>query len=307
MCPLRYFAHPLATLSPRDLLLLEYLNLNPSMAALEVGTGSGSSLIRLAPHVASLDGVDVCSGPLDRIRQAIARYQPELSEKIRLFELNFCEQDAYAHLPQQYDLVFSCDTIEHVPDASAFFRNIYGVLKPGGVAFLTYPNEHPRHAHGISFFQYKSNLERMLLNAGFAEGEFQIDRLSMSQFSTVVGWLGWFGPRKAMKRLGRLFHSVGAPQASMRIEEQFPPNRKPQTFDETDFFAVASRYERLAPVINLYCWGLMRLMAMARPVYQIVPVKEQIWDTQILIRTTRTATVPKTAKHSNIPSAGAIF
>jgi SAM-dependent methyltransferase len=307
MRPLRYFAHPLATLSPRDLLLLEYLNLNPSMAALEVGTGSGSSLIRLAPHVASLDGVDVCSGPLERIRQAIAKYRPELSGKIRLFELNFCDQDAYAQLPQRYDLVFSCDTIEHVPDAAAFFRNIYGVLKPGGVAFLTYPNEHPRHAHGISFFQHKSTLERMLLNAGFVEGEFQIDRLTMGRFPTVVGWLGWFGPRKAMKRLARLFHSGGAAPASTPIEEHFPPNRKPQTFDETDFFAVASRYERLAPMINLYCWGLMRLMAMARPVYRIVPADEQIWDTQILIRITRTAAVPKPEKHLNIQSAGAVL
>ncbi|MEX2139915.1 MAG: methyltransferase [Pirellulales bacterium] len=278
MRPLRYFSHPLATLSPRDLLLLEHLDISPSAAALEVGTGSGSSLVRLAPWFARLDGVDVCQGPLERIRRAIGAWRPELAAKVRLFELDFCAPEAHARLPQKYDLIFSCDTIEHVPNPGAFLRNVHAVLKPGGRAFLTFPNEHPRYAHGISFFERKETLERLLLEAGFERGQLEITRLMMARPAEFLGWLAWFGPRKAMKHLGRLYRG----------------NRKqPQTFDETDFFAAAGRFERLAPLINAYCWAVMRFMGMARPVYRIEPAGDVIWDMQILMRATKAmATVP---------------
>jgi hypothetical protein len=50
---------------------------------------------------------------------------------------------------------------------------------------------------------------------------------------------------------------------------------------------MASRLEPLAPVINAYCWGVMRLMTLTGPVYEFSQAPEIIWDTEILMRATR--------------------
>jgi SAM-dependent methyltransferase len=39
-----------------------------------------------------------------------------------------------------FDLVVSCETIEHLPDASSAIREMYRVTRPGGKLFLTTPN-----------------------------------------------------------------------------------------------------------------------------------------------------------------------
>jgi len=39
-----------------------------------------------------------------------------------------------------FDLIFSCETIEHVPDPARALRELARVLKPGGTLFLTTPN-----------------------------------------------------------------------------------------------------------------------------------------------------------------------
>ena len=68
---LPYFPRPLATVAPRDLLLLESLPIRPTDVALEVGTGSGSSMIRLAGAVAAMHGVDVAEAPIERLRRSL--------------------------------------------------------------------------------------------------------------------------------------------------------------------------------------------------------------------------------------------
>jgi ubiquinone/menaquinone biosynthesis C-methylase UbiE len=39
-----------------------------------------------------------------------------------------------------FDIVVSCETIEHVPDPRAAVREMYRVCKPGGMLYLTTPN-----------------------------------------------------------------------------------------------------------------------------------------------------------------------
>lgn len=38
-----------------------------------------------------------------------------------------------------FDLVFSCMLAEHIPDAAAFHRNVYNMLRPNGFAFHFFP------------------------------------------------------------------------------------------------------------------------------------------------------------------------
>jgi SAM-dependent methyltransferase len=267
---LPYFAHPLAPVAPRDLLLLESLSAGPSDVALEVGTGSGSSLLRLAGAVAALHGVDVAETAVERLRRALAESRGP-ARGVKLFTLDFCDPRAADSLPTRYDLVFSCDTVEHIPRPGPFFANLYAALKPGGRLIVTFPNESPSRAHGITSFEHLVELEQVLEGANFARGEYAIETLQMNRAAAWVMGVGWLLPISLAKRFLRLLH-----RGNCRDDP-------PQTFDHTDFFAVADRLEPLVPLINAYCWSVMELMRCACPVFKIRPAPPVIYDTRILI------------------------
>jgi len=162
--------------------------------------------------------------------------------------------------------------MEHVPNPRLFLANVCSALRPGGRAFITFPNETPAQAHGITYFEHRSELEELLRAAGFDPSETEIQTLRMNPSAERIMRLGWQIPRRAAKSLLRRLRGH---------------REAPQTFEATDYFAYADRAEPLAPLINGYCWSLMRLMAMAEPVYYIEPAPEILWDTQVLIRTRR--------------------
>jgi 2-polyprenyl-3-methyl-5-hydroxy-6-metoxy-1,4-benzoquinol methylase len=268
---LAYFPRPLATFAPRDLMLMQMLGVWHGESALEVGTGSGSTMFHLAPRLAQLDGVDISPGPLNRLRRALDQQVDPALRQVNLFQLDFCDPNAADRLPRRYDLVFSCDTLEHVPNPSAFFANTFRALEPGGRLFLTFPNESPQKAHGITAFQYRRELEEAVARAGFARDSITIDRVRMNERADWIAAAGWRWPRRAAKKLLHGFRSRPAPQ----------------TFEQTDFFAASSKLERFAPLINAYCWCLMRLVGTDRQVYLTDPAPENIWDMQLLIRAAR--------------------
>jgi SAM-dependent methyltransferase len=271
---LPYFAHPLANLAPRDLLLLESMPTRSTDIGLEVGSGSGSSLLRLAGAVSALHGVDIAAANVERLGRALAGNRGP-ARGVQLFTLDFCDPRAAGMLPTRYDLVFSCDTVEHIPRPGPFFANLHAVLKPGGRLFVTFPNESPARAHGITSFAHLHDLEGILEEAGFARGQFEVQTLEMNRAAELIMGVGWLLPRW----LARGFvHGLG------RGPRRVAP---PQTFDQTEFFAMADRLEPLAPLINAYCWGVMKLMSLARPVYRAGPAPLMIYDTRILVRARR--------------------
>lgn len=272
MKQLAYFAHPLATVAPRDLLLAEHLDLKGSDTALEIGTGSGSSLFRFSPFVATMHGADVSSGPIDRLRKFLPRFHAA-GRKLDLFVLDFCDPDLSVRVTERYDLIFSCDTVEHVPDPARFFANVFQLLKPGGRTFITFPNERPERAHGITFFDGRTAVGALLTNAGFRREEFSIETVVMRPAARRILRAGWHAPRAIGKKAWAALNGSGT--------------AAPQTFDETAFFSAAGRLEPLAPFINAYSWAVLKLMSIASPVYTTAQAAEDIWDTQVLIRARR--------------------
>lgn len=283
MKPLKFFAHPLATLSPRDLMLLELLPTKESAAALEIGTGSGSSIFRLADAFSSLHGIDVAKDCVRRLQAAVDRFGRRFRD-VRLFTLDFCAPDAADRLPMRYDVIYACDTLEHVPDPEAFLGNVYQALKPGGEVLITFPNEHPSRAHGITFFERREQLEDLLYVAGFKPEDVRVEVVELTRAADWVFRTAWNSPRRFAKKTLRLLKGTRA------------PNSLPQTFEETDFFRLAGQLEKLAPLINGYCWLIMKLMSLGRAVYEVRPAPDMIWDTHILIRARRAEEVTTAAE-----------
>lgn len=274
MNSLAYFPRPLATVAPRDLLLQQCVEFAASHSVLEVGTGSGSSLFRFANAVKAYHGIDISHGPVERLKSAVAQRRKPYKD-VQLFALDFCKPDAAGELPGTYDLVFSCDTLEHVENPQAFLDNVYEAVKPGGQAFITYPNEHPSRAHGITYFERREDVSGLLINAGFEPSEIEIETVNMAPFAERVLAVGWRWPQKLAKAV------------IYRLVAGNKPADAPQTFEQTDFFTLANRLEPLAPAINAYCWLILRAMAATGHVYRMAAAPEEIWDTRILIRAAR--------------------
>lgn len=105
---------------------------------LDIGCGRGGFAAWLARHPASpaeVVGCDFSAVAVEKARM--------FAEAAGLSRVRFEAADIQA-LTQfsdaTFDTVFSCETIEHVPDPPRAVRELVRVLKPGGRLFLSTPN-----------------------------------------------------------------------------------------------------------------------------------------------------------------------
>lgn len=112
-----------------DRLLESAAPLGPVRSVLDVGCGiGGSSRILAQRFEAEVLGVTLSSGQVERARALTPSH----------LGARFEVADAL-HLPvadQSQDLVWSCESGEHMPDKPAFFREMARVLAPGGTLIL---------------------------------------------------------------------------------------------------------------------------------------------------------------------------
>ncbi len=101
--------------------------------ALDLGCGSGAWGERLAELASQVDGCDLAAAGLERARR-IGHYE-------RLFTADLSQ--AENPLPEgRYDLIFTTEVIEHVPDHRLFCEHVAQALAPGGQLVLTTTTYH---------------------------------------------------------------------------------------------------------------------------------------------------------------------
>jgi len=122
--------------SPWYQLVLEYLVPISGKRVLEVACGRGGFSTVLESRGAAVFGADFSAAAI-RIARTKSRNGMVCPSRIA-----FSQADAQ-HLPfvnAAFDLVISCETIEHLMDPLAALREMARVCKPGGMLYLTTPN-----------------------------------------------------------------------------------------------------------------------------------------------------------------------
>jgi ubiquinone/menaquinone biosynthesis C-methylase UbiE len=121
--------------SPWYQIVLEYLPPLEGRRVLEIACGRGGFSRLLGAKGASVCGADFSASAVEIAKERLLSDPPAGN-------VSYVQADAQA-MPLEdnsFDLVVSCETIEHVPDPRAALREMYRVAKPGGSLFLTTPN-----------------------------------------------------------------------------------------------------------------------------------------------------------------------
>lgn len=122
--------------SPWYQLVRECLGPVTGLCILEVACGRGGFVRELALAGARVTGCDFSASAL-RVGQG--KLQP-LEAHAGLAAFVQGDAQALAFADDTFDVVVSCETIEHLPDPWAALREMYRVTRPGGRLFLTTPN-----------------------------------------------------------------------------------------------------------------------------------------------------------------------
>lgn len=121
--------------SPWYELVREQIGAVEGLRILEVACGRGGFVTELAQAGAHVTG---CDFSFSALRVAHTRFTGGGAESSPTVVQGDAQCLPFAD--GSFDVVVSCETIEHVPDAQAATREMYRVTRAGGKLFLTTPN-----------------------------------------------------------------------------------------------------------------------------------------------------------------------
>lgn len=104
---------------------------------LEIGSGRGGFASWLASHDSKPRLVVAADFAVSAVRKG---REHALDQGTDVIAWEVGDIQAIAHDDRTFDTVFSCETIEHVPDPGHAVQELARVLKSGGRLFLTTPN-----------------------------------------------------------------------------------------------------------------------------------------------------------------------
>jgi ubiquinone/menaquinone biosynthesis C-methylase UbiE len=122
--------------SPWYQIVLEFLPSVQGKRVLEIACGRGGFSRLLASRGASVCGADFSASAIAIAKERLRDY-PSVAGGV-----SYVQADAQS-MPfddDAFDIVVSCETIEHVPNPRAALREMHRVCRPGGLLFLTTPN-----------------------------------------------------------------------------------------------------------------------------------------------------------------------
>jgi len=260
---IEFVPYPPTSFPYRDLLVLEHIRVEPHHRVCEIGVGSGATTARLARMCADVTGFEISGPTVDALRY-LEKRQPNL----HLVAADITDDEALEDHAGRFDRALSCDTLEHVSDPGGFFRGISRLLAPGGEVAITFPNEPADRMHGITRFDDPMELVDHMTAAGLEGVRLGAARLTphAERIAQTFGWRPLSMAREAVAAGRALMALARAERGKNGNGADQPP---PQTFEETRFFRTMRLWRPLAPAVNLYWYGVLRLMAARGPSFEI--------------------------------------
>lgn len=122
--------------SPWYQLVLEFLPPVEGKTILEIACGRGGFSRLLGSRGATVCGADFSESAIAIAKERLLRH-PLPADHVAYVQADAQDMPFEEN---SFDIVISCETIEHVPDPRAAVREMHRVCKPGGRLFLTTPN-----------------------------------------------------------------------------------------------------------------------------------------------------------------------
>lgn len=148
-------------------------SMQPAMQILEVG-GGGRPLIAVERRPS--DALYVCLDP-----DPSGREQGGYTE----FIVGAVE-DWHLQLADRFDLVVSCNALEHVPDLAQAFANIHGYLKPGGMFTALFSGRWSLFSVAARLMPHRARAALLLRFLGRAEEDHFSVRYDRCRYSKLV-------------------------------------------------------------------------------------------------------------------------
>ncbi len=130
---------------------------------LEVGCGEGRGIDTLAEHISSYTAIDKTTYVQEVIKQ---KYPKAVFYNIHIPPFEGISDNSF-------DSIVSFQVIEHIKDDLAYLKEIYRVLKPGGVALISTPNikktltRNPWHIREYTAEELKALVSKVFANVEF--------------------------------------------------------------------------------------------------------------------------------------------
>ena len=161
---------------------------------LEIGAGLGSLSARILPRARSLTVTEVDDALLDRLRE---RFADDARVAVHGYDLEAATPEAIA--AKRFDVVFSCNVLEHLADDALATERLVRLLRPGGW-FLAYVPAVPWAFGSIDVAvghhrRYtKATLRTLVEGAGL--------RVAHLEAMNLLGLAGWFVNGRVLQRPG---------------------------------------------------------------------------------------------------------
>jgi len=154
-------------------IFLEMLDLKPEQYVLDIGCGIGGSAFLMAEkYGANVLGMDLSA---NMVNIALERAN-EINDSRVQFEISDATKRIYK--PSSFDVVYSRDTILHIPDKLSLFKYFFKWLKPGGKLLISdyccsdgeHSPEFKKYVEGRGYILYSpKEYGKIIERAGFTK------------------------------------------------------------------------------------------------------------------------------------------